>query len=106
MTDFIDEFSDCFPDTATWKALSTRDEFGAPTFGAGTSYSGRLVRRHKMVRDAAGEEVLSTAHFWFQGAPAIDPDDEVTLSDGTTPPIVAIERVPDEDGACYTKVYF
>lgn len=103
---FIDDFSDLFTGTATHKALSSRDQYGAPTYGAGTAYSGRLVKRNKLVRDAAGQEKVSSAHFWLQGSPDVSPEDEVTLSDGSTPSILSVERFQDEDGASHTKLYF
>lgn len=103
---FVDDLSDLMTDVAIWYPLTGRDDFGAPTYGDGTEYAARLVRRHKLVRDAEGDEIVSTAQLWLQGAPAISPDDRVTLSDGTSPPIAAVERYQDETGASHTKVFF
>lgn len=101
------DLKDLMTDTATWYALASRDSFGVPTYGSsGTSYAARLIRRHKLVRDARGDQVVSSAQLWLAGAPAIAPDDKVTLSDGTSPPIVAIDRFQDEDGASHTVVMF
>jgi len=103
---FIDDLSELFTDTATHAVLSTRDGFGKPTYGSGTAYSGRLVTKNKLVRDQQGDDVVSTAHFWFQGAPDVGPDDQITLSDGATPPIISVERFQDDVGTSHTKVYF
>jgi len=103
---FIDDFSDMVSDTAQHAPLLSRDGYGAPTYDTAVSYSGRLVREHRMVRDAAGEQVVSTAQFWFIGTPAVDPQDKVTLSDGTTPKIISVGRPQDEGGEAFTKVYF
>lgn len=103
---FINDLRDLLPDTATWAPLTGRDQYGAPTYGAGTTYACRLVRAHKLIRNSAGDQVVSSAHVWLAGTPAVAPDDRVTLSDDTTPPILSVERFQDEDGASHTKVYF
>lgn len=94
------------PSAAAWEPLTGRDTYGAPTYGAPTSFACRLVRENRLVRDAQGDEVVSTAHVWLGGTPAVAPDDRVTLSDGTTPTIASVERFPDETGDSHTKVYF
>lgn len=103
---FATEFRDLMTDTVTHYALSSRDAYGTPSYGAGTSYPARVVRKHKLVRDAAGQQVVSTAQAWLGGTPAITPQDKVTLSDNSSPPIVAIERYQDEVGASHTVVFF
>lgn len=106
MTAFIDALKPLMPDTVTWAALTGRDQYAKPTYGSGTTFTARVVRQHKLVRDAAGDQIVSTAHAWLAGSPAISPQDKVTLSDGTSPPIITIERFPDESGPSHTKVYF
>ena len=103
---FVSEFGDLMTDTATWAAFVSRDDFGSATFATGTDLTCRLVRKHKMVRDMEGDEVLSTAQLWVLGNSEITPEDRITLSDATTPIIAAIERFQDEYGASHTKVYF
>jgi hypothetical protein len=95
------------PDTATWRPLMSRDDYGAPTYGAAVPFANaRLVRSPKLVRDASGDQVVSSAQLWLVGTPAIAPDDQVTLSDGTTPSIVNVGRWQDEAGESHTKVFF
>lgn len=103
---FVDDLKDLMADTATHAALASRDSYGVPTYGSGTSYTARLIRKNKLVRDAQGQQVLATAELWIAGTPAIRPDDKITLSDGSTPPIAAVERYQDEDGSCFVKVFF
>lgn len=102
---FVDAFLDLMPDDVVWTPLSGRDDYGKPTFGSPVEFAARLVREHKLVRNAAGETVVSTAHVWIGGVPEIGPEDRVTLADGTHPPIVSVERFPDETGPSHTKVY-
>lgn len=102
----IDDVKDLFSDTATWAALTGRDQYGTPTYGSGTAFTARLVRKNSLVRDRQGQEVTSRAHLWLAGSPAIDTDDKITLSDSTVPVIVSVERYQDEHGATHTKVFF
>lgn len=101
---FVDDFADVFTDTVILRVVTSRDDFGKPTYGAGTTYNARVVRKHHVVRDSAGDEVVSTAQAWLQGTPAIEPDDQIELSDGTNPPIISVERYQDEVGSSHTKV--
>ena len=102
----VSDWSDMFPDTITVKQLSSRDEYGKPTYGSGTDYSGRVVYKNSMVRSREGEEVLAKGHVWLKGTPTIDPEDQLLLPDSTTPPILSTEKYPDEDGDHHVKVYF
>lgn len=103
---YINDFREMFPDTVTWAPLTSRDQYGTPTYGAGTAFDCRLVRRNTLVRDRQGQEVTSRAHVWLMGSPAVDSDDKLTLSDGSVPVIVSVERYQDEGGSSHTKVYF
>ena len=101
---FIDDLADLMTDTVTIRSLTGRDDFGAPTYDAGTEYPARVVRRHKLVRDLNGDEVVATGEVWLAGAPTLDPDDQVELSDGTTPHVLTVERFQDEVGSSHTKL--
>lgn len=100
------DLRDLLASSVTWYPLASRDAYGAPTYGTGTEYAARVVRKHRLVRDGTGDEVVSTARAWLAGTPAIAPDDRVVLEDATAPPIVAVERYDDEAGASHTVVFF
>lgn len=103
---FVDDFRDMMADTCQFSPLSSRDSYAVPTFGSATSFNCRLVRKNRMVRDAKGQIVVSTARVWLQGHPNITPEDRVTLSDGSNPVIVSVERESDEFGSSHTVVNF
>lgn len=102
----VSDILDLLTDTAIWQPRTARDEYGMPTYGDSTEFRARLVRKNRLVRDASGHEVVSTAQLWLGGSPAIAPDDWVTLSDGSTPVIASVERYQDEVGPCHTVVFF
>lgn len=109
MSDITDILSILFTDTATWRPLVNRDPYGAPIYGSGTTFDARLVCRDgptRDARDARGGEAVSAAELWIAGIPAIGPEDQVELSDGSKPPIASIERFPDEAGPSHVKVLF
>lgn len=102
----VSDFTDMMPHTVTHATVASRDTYGAKTYNTATSYTARVTYKPTMVRSADGMEVLARGVVWLMGSPAVDPDDQITLPDSTTPPILAAELIPDEDGAHHTKVYF
>lgn len=104
---FINEFSDLMKDTVTHYQMSSRDSYGAITYGSGTEYQSRVVYKRELVRDSNGNQVVSKGVVWFMAYVNINPDqDKITLPDGTSPPILAVERFPDNVGDNHTKLYF
>ena len=92
-----------------------RDGFGAATYGAAVSYPARVVGKVRQVRDARGQEVVSSQTVYVMTDQAFTPLDKVTLSTGfvnsteadrTTPPIVATARYPGADGQPHHSVLF
>lgn len=102
----ITDFADLMPDTVTHAEHAGNDRWGSPSYGSPVSFSARVVYRPESVRAADGAEVVARGHVWLLGSPAVDPKDEITLPDATTPPILAVERFPDENGAHHTKIFF
>jgi hypothetical protein len=112
---FINDFADLLNDTIIWRQKTGRNDFGARTFGTGITFTARVVKKTKMVRDIRGDQVVSTAQVWIgttddtnlDAPPNVSPEDQIELSNGQTPDILMIEQPQDESGvAAYTKVYF
>lgn len=113
---FIDEFSDCMGDTAIWRELTGRARVGGKaTYATGIEFSCRQVQISKLVRDQNGDQVLSSSHIWMARStdtnmdppPDVKADDQIELSNGDTPQILAVERPQDENGdPAFTKVFF
>lgn len=113
---FIDDFPELLNDSVTINAFASRDVHGAPTYTTGVlTYAARVVKKHKLVRDQNGDEALSSFHIWIGSSadtnletpPSIDVRDQVVLSDGQTPAILAIEEFQDDTSVVsHVKVYF
>lgn len=102
----INDFRDMMGETIIHTPLSTRDDYGKPTFGSGNSFSARVSRKKVKIRDAQGEEIDADGTVWVLGTPNILVKDKIELPDTTKPVIIAVERPSDESGVHHTKVYF
>ena len=97
------------PSTLRVSTRSAHSNYGAPTFtGSTVKYRARIVQKPGFVRGPEMEEVAYRHVAWVRstGATSITVSDRVTLPDGTTPPVVAVEMYPDEDGINNRKVFF
>ena len=105
---FASEFLTMCKDTATRKPVTGRNAYGGQTFGTSVPLTGcRLVRKARMVRNSQGDNVVSSAQLWVMANYAIQADDVIVLSDGTTPTVLSVDRPQDETGNfTHVKVYF
>ncbi len=101
------ELLELMPDTVTWYVIGDRDGYGKPTVpGTGTALRARVVRKLVEIRTAEGIVTASRIVAWLASAPGVQPEDRVVLPDGTSPPILAVERYTDEAGANHEKLVF
>jgi hypothetical protein len=102
------DFLDLMPHTvALAKFTGNRNQFGKPIHddANATTYPARVVRGQRLVRDTNGAEVVATATVYVLGAPAVTPEDKLTLQDGTSPPILNVGSKPDERGDHHVVIY-
>lgn len=92
--------------TVTHEPFSSRDAYGVPSYAVGVEYSAREVYKNVKVRSFDGHEVVARGVVWVLGTPTVGPNDRITLSDSTQPPILSVERYSDEGGSHHVKVYF
>ena len=84
--------------TITLERRTSMDEYGAHAYGTAENLTARVVNRVRMVRDVAGQEVVSNTTIWIIGDHGIKAVDRITLPDGTQPPIINALTFPDESG--------
>lgn len=97
--------SDLLDQTVTIYAVSTKDFYGKPTYGSGSSRSARVEPSVKLVRDPEGKECPSRANIYMDGDVTITTSHKITLPDGTSPPILQVAKHTDDDGTVHhTKV--
>jgi hypothetical protein len=96
------------PSTVSVQSLTgvSTDGYATPTYSTATNYYARVADVQRMVRTFNGDEQISRTVVWLYSTGSFDPSDKVTLPDGSTPPLIATERWPDQDGDYYTKLWF
>lgn len=102
----IQDFADMMPQSVQHAEFATRDAYGKPQYGSSVEYSARVVFLNKLVRGPDGAETVARGHVWLLGSPTVSTEDQLTLPDSTTPPILSVEQFPDEAGLHHTKIYF
>lgn len=99
------EFAEMMTETVTVAAKTSRDGYGRRSFGAVTSIQARLVFEVNKRVNLEGEEIVETGKALCYGAyPDVTVDDLLTLPDGSTPSIIAVDTTKDESGGDYYTV--
>ena len=108
---FDEGLRDLMAATLTIAPVSSRDKFGAITYGDAVTYSCRLTERQENVVTFNGSQVLAGSVAWCaphasSGIPNLTPDCKVTLPDGSTPTLLRFETIADEQGDYSFKLFF
>jgi head-tail adaptor len=104
---FDEAFLSFMDSTVTVSTRSGHSNYGEATYSTSSAtYRARIVEKPGFIREAAGETIQFSHTLWIRstGSVSITATDRITLPDGTKPPIVAVERIPDEDGEHHVKV--
>ena len=102
------ELEALMPHTITVAGLAsfTTDGYGEPSFGSASTYQARVVGKQTLVETFRGTEELAKTVVYVAATSTFGPSDQITLPDGTTPELLAVESYPDEDGAHHMKLMF
>lgn len=102
-----DDLTQSLQPSVLHEAYTGRDGESNLTYATGVARAALVERKAKMVRNTAGEEVVSTHVVTFlrpvaaNGFPGrrepIDPRDRLTMPDGSKPKILSIEDFTDKD---------
>lgn len=93
-------------DYVTVEPKVDQDAYTKPVYGERSEpIRCRIDGQQKLVRDTQGRTVVSTLTIIASRPVDIKVGDRVTLGDGTQPPVLAIDQMPDERGAYYTVIY-
>jgi hypothetical protein len=107
---FDDDLLELMPFTITIASVTSVDKFNKRTYGSAVSYRCRIVARMEQVVTEDGRQAQSSHILWVAPPasgviPNLRPNCKLTLPDGTTPPVLAIETYPDEDGNQHMKIF-
>lgn len=102
---FETDFLELMKQTLTVEASTGLNKYGRPGgYGAATSVKCRVREGTEVVRDFNGEETISDVQAWCQGDVTAAETSRYTLPDGSTPPLVAVQKFPDESGSVHNTV--
>jgi len=103
---FENEFLDCFPQTVTMSTLSSLNIRGKPSFStSATTFAALIQAEQKLVRAIDGTEQVAETTVHINTTSAISPTAQITLSNGDTRPILAIETLSDDEGIHHGAVH-
>lgn len=102
-------FEALMPHTVTVAGLASfsTDGYGTPAYStSATSYTARVVTKQTLVQTFRGTEELAKTVVYLAATSTFGPSDRITLPDGSTPELLAVETYPDEDGQHHVKLMF
>lgn len=88
-------------------AVASKDAYGKRTWGSPSTISNCRVQTgdHKIL-DSLGQEKVANGRIYVPGAPTLTLNDKITLPDGSSPPILSIERFGDENGSHHSVIHY
>jgi hypothetical protein len=98
---FDPAFLDVMTQTLTVTRLSgvSTDGYGRPTYSTSAlSRYCRVTEKQHLVRSFEGTQEVAGTIAWVRSTSTFSPSDRITLPDGTTPALLAIEEYRDQDG--------
>lgn len=99
-------FDEFMPLTVSWYPFNARDNYGEASYAAtATAVKCRVEPSTKVIRTPTGEEKITSATLYISGVKGISPKDRLVLPDGTTPPILRVDKHYDEDGEHHEVVF-
>ena len=99
-------------ETIVWSTAGALSSYGVPTWSTGNGHSmaARILREHDEIRDKTGGVKEAQGTIWcaaVHGSTFIpDTSTRLSLPDGTSPPVLTVETIPDENGTPHHKVKF
>lgn len=100
------ELLELMPSTVTVADLSSVDAYGEAVFGTATSYRARIEPKPTLIRNFQGEEVVASATIYLACTTAVSATAEVTLPDGSTPPLQQVAHHYETDGTIHHVVLY
>jgi len=92
------------PDKITVELPLAKNAYSRTVYGPPVPYQARIEQSVQLVRDQDGREKVSNVQVYLATQIRIPLATRITLPDGSTPSILSIDSVQDEDGAYFTKV--
>lgn len=89
----------------TVKPRTAQNSYAEATYGTAVTRTCRIEQTKRLVRDAAGQEVVSSTQVYLDDVYSTAVTSEVTLPDGTKPDIITVDVHYDEVGPSHEVLY-
>lgn len=93
------ELAALMTETVQLASPSSRDGYGEITYGSNTAAAARIVSSPDVMRSEMGVDFVDVQSIWLDDDYGVTQSWRVTLPDGSTPEIAAVESYPDENGS-------
>lgn len=99
--------TDLMVQTITIAAVSGKDAYGKRAWSTATSIPNCRVQTgtHKVL-DTAGQETVAEGKVYVPNHPSVTVNSKLTLPDGTSPPILAVDTFGDERGNHHLVIHY
>lgn len=89
---FTADFADWRDYSVTISHFTSYDKHGDPSYGSGTATACYIEMSPKLIKNTAGQEVVSSARVYVIGDSSLNVRDKVVLPDGQYPPVLRIDH--------------
>ena len=104
----LSDFVDCMPTSVTIKPVTALDKYGEKTYGTAQTIKAKIMERNERLAITGGEEIVARGRVILGAisSPTVTTKDQLTLPDGSTPEILAVQPVNDEVGLHHEVIIF
>ena len=100
-------FLDLMPHTITVNVFDAVNQYGEETYSTSASTYTAMVEEHpQIVRDSFGELTLASHLAYIASTARIPVTSQITLPDGSQPPLIRSDVFSDEDGIHHVVIFF
>jgi hypothetical protein len=102
----VEELLDLMPHKVRIESHMGSDLYTKPSLGNPVEVVARVVYEEQKTTNEAGQEIIARGHIHLGGVFGITTKHRVTLPDGSQPPIVRVQKYPDELGDDHEVILF
>jgi hypothetical protein len=103
---FALDFADWLDYTVTYYPWTGYDKYGAPTYGTSSTIYCYRVDTSKLVKNAQGQEVVSSHQLYIAGSVNYDPLDKFVPNGATYSPTITVEHFYNDKAVLELSVVY
>ena len=103
---FASDFADWLDYSVTYYPWTGYDKYGAPTYGSSSTVYCYRVDTSKLVKNAQGQEVVSSHQLYIAGSVNYDPLDKFVPNGATYSPTITVEHFYNDKATLELSVVY